>query len=125
MAAMGDDPAPPEKDEPHGTDLWIAPFFRDSTLWTVLVTGAAGAFTIARRVGDPCVAFVERNPFGGGRACSLLLWITVDAGHPLTAAARGGRFLLAAASPPFWTLSIGGSRSACVWLGWFLSRVMP
>ena len=42
---MGEDPPPSEsRDDPHGADLWLVPFFRDSTLWPVLVT-AAGAFT--------------------------------------------------------------------------------
>ena len=113
MAAMGEDPAPPEDDEPHGSDLWIAPFFRDSTLWPVLVT-AAGAFT-ALGTWAILVAFVERNPFGVA-ALLVLLWITVDAGIRYRRSA-GGRFLLASIAA-FWLLSIG-SAVGVRWLGWF------
>ena len=99
---MGEDPPPPEdRDEPHGTDLWLAPFFRDSTLWPVLVT-AAGAFTAL-------------NPFGVA-AVLVLLWITVDAGIRY-GRGPGGRFLLASIAA-FWVLSIAAAVGVR-WLGWF------
>src|SRR5262249_1749386 len=78
--AAGEDPAPPEPGEDaRGTDLWLAPFFRDSTLWPVLVT-AAGAFT-ALGAWSLLVAFVEHNPFGVAAVLGLL-WVTVDAASP-------------------------------------------
>lgn len=113
MAAMGEDPPPPRDDEPHGSDLWIAPFFRDSTLWPVLVT-AAGAFT-ALGAWALLVAFVERNPFGVA-ALLVLLWITVDAGIRYRRSAGGG--FLVASIAAFWGLSIGAA-VAVRWLGWF------
>jgi hypothetical protein len=114
MAAMGAEPTPPgESDEPHGTDLWLAPFFRDSTLWPVLVTAAA-AFT-ALGAWALLVAFVERNPFGVA-AVLVLLWITVDAGIRYRRS-PGSRFLIGSIAA-FWILSIG-SAVAVRWLGWF------
>ena len=103
----------PDEDDPHGGDVWIAPFFRDSTLWPVLVT-AAGAFT-ALGTWAILVAFVERNPFGVA-ALLVLLWITVDAGIRYRRS-PGGRFLLGSLAA-FWLLSIG-SAIAVRWLGWF------
>jgi len=114
MAAMGAEPTPPgESDEPHGTDLWLAPFFRDSTLWPVLVTAAA-AFT-ALGAWALLVAFVERNPFGIA-AVLVLLWITVDAGIRYRRS-PGSRFLIGSIAA-FWVLSIG-SAVAVRRLGWF------
>jgi hypothetical protein len=110
---MGEDPPPPEKDEPHGTDLWLAPFFQDSTLWPVLVT-AAGAFT-ALGAWALLVAFVEHNPFGVA-AVLVLLWITVDAGIRYRRS-PGGRFLVASIAA-FWLLSIAAAVGVR-WLGWF------
>jgi hypothetical protein len=108
------EPAPPERqDEPHGTDLWLAPFFRDSTLWPVLVT-AAGAFT-ALGAWSLLVAFVEHNPFGVA-AVLVLLWITVDAGIRYRRS-PGSRYLIASIAA-FWTLSIGAAVGVR-WLGWF------
>ena len=109
---MGDD-RPPDEDDPHGSDVWIAPFFRDSTLWPVLVT-AAGAFT-ALGTWAILVAFVERNPFGVA-ALLVLLWITVDAGIRYRRS-PGGRFLLGSIAA-FWLLSIGAAITVR-WLGWF------
>src|SRR5262245_66577354 len=103
--AEGEDPAPPEpSDEPHGADAWLAPFFRDSTLWPVLVT-AAGAFT-ALGAWSLLVAFVEHNLFGMA-AVLVLLWITVDAGIRYRRT-RGSRFLLGSIAA-FWLLSIGAA----------------
>jgi hypothetical protein len=109
---MGEDRTPDE-DDPHGSDLWIAPFFRDSTLWPVLVT-AASAFT-ALGAWAILVAFVERNPFGVA-ALLVLLWITVDAGIRYRSS-PGGRFLVGSIAA-FWLLSIGAA-VAVRWLGWF------
>jgi hypothetical protein len=110
---MAEDPPPPEHDEPQGTDLWLAPFFRDSTLWPVLVT-AAGAFT-ALGTWALLVAFVEHNPFGVA-AVLVLFWITVDAGIRY-GRGPGGRFLLASIAA-FWVLSIA-TAVAVRWFGWF------
>jgi hypothetical protein len=109
----GDRPPQPEHDEPHGTDLWLAPFFRDSTLWPVLVTAAA-AFT-SLGAWSLLVAFVEHNPFGVA-AVLVLLWITVDAGVRYRRS-PGSRFLHASIVG-FWVLSVG-SAVAVRWLGWF------
>ena len=106
-----DDPDPGE--EPHGTDLWLAPFFRDSTLWPVLVT-AAGAFT-ALGTWSLLVAFVEHNPFGVA-ALLVLLWITLDAGIRYRRS-PGSRYLIASIIA-FWVLSIGAAIGVR-WLGWF------
>jgi hypothetical protein len=112
MDAMGEDPAPPD-DEPRGTDLWLAPFFRDSTLWPVLVT-AAGAFT-ALGAWSLLVAFVEHNPLGVA-AVLVLLWITVDAAIRYRRS-PGARYLIASISA-FWALSIGAAVGVR-WLGWW------
>ncbi|HKA16509.1 MAG TPA: hypothetical protein VKH41_15910 [Myxococcota bacterium] len=112
--AAGEDPAPPEPGEDaRGTDLWLAPFFRDSTLWPVLVT-AAGAFT-ALGAWSLLVAFVEHNPFGVA-AVLVLLWITVDAAIRYRRS-PGSRFLLGSIAA-FWILSIC-SAVGVRWLGWF------
>ena len=114
MAAMAEDPAPSEdRGDPHGADLWVAPFFRDSTLWPVLVTAAA-AFT-SLGAWSLLVAFVEHNPFGVA-AVLVLLWITVDAGIRYRRS-PGSRFLVGSLIG-FWVLSIG-SAVAVRWLGWF------
>ena len=111
---MGEDPPPSEsRDDPHGADLWLVPFFRDSTLWPVLVT-AAGAFT-ALGAWALLVAFVERNPFGVA-ALLVLLWITVDAAIRYRRS-PGGRYLLGGIAG-FWLLSIGAAVGVR-WLGWF------
>ena len=114
--AEGEDPAPPEPSDdsdPRGTELWLAPFFRDSTLWPVLVT-AAGAFT-ALGAWSLLVAFVERNPFGVA-ALLVLLWITVDAGIRYRHS-PGSRYLLGSIAA-FWILSVSAA-VAVRWLGWF------
>ena len=114
MDAMGEDPAPPDdRDDPSGDDVWLAPFFRDSTLWPVLVTAAA-AFT-ALGAWAVLVAFVERNPFGIA-ALLVLLWITVDAGIRYRRS-PGSRYLIGSLAV-FWVLSLG-SALAIRRLGWF------
>ena len=113
MSDGEDDPASREPDEPHGTDLWLAPFFRDSTLWPVLVT-AAGAFT-ALGAWSLLVAFVEHNPFGVA-AVLVLLWITVDAAIRYRRS-PGSRYLIASIAA-FWALSIGAAVGV-LWLGWW------
>jgi len=110
---VADPPPPEDRDEPHGTDLWLAPFFRDSTLWPVLVTAAA-AFT-ALGAWALLVAFVERNPFGVA-AVLVLLWITLDAGIRYRRS-PGSRFLVGSIAG-FWVLSIGAAVGVR-WLGWF------
>jgi hypothetical protein len=107
-------PEPSERpDEPHGADLWLAPFFRDSTLWPVLVT-AAGAFT-ALGAWSLLVAFVDRNPLGVA-AVLVLLWITVDAGIRYRRA-PGSRYLIASIAA-FWVLSVGAAVGVR-WLRWY------
>ena len=112
--ADGEDPAPPERDEPHGAELWLAPFFRDSTLWPVLVTVAAVFVVLGASA--LLLAFVERNPFARGRG----------AGDALDQRRRGDpqpapRRLAPAArqrSRRFWLLSAAAALGAR-WAGWF------
>jgi len=112
--AEGDGPAPPDpSDDPHGADLWLAPFFRDSTLWPVLVT-AAGVFT-SLGAWSILVAFVDRNPFGVA-ALLVLSWITVDAGVRYRNS-PGSRYLIASIAA-FWVLSIGAAIGVRR-LGWY------
>src|SRR5262245_63683998 len=105
--------APDLHDDTRGADLWLAPFFRDSTLWPVLVT-AAGAFT-ALGAWALLVAFVERNPFGVA-ALLVLLWITVDAAIRYRHS-PGSRYLLGSIAA-FWILSVGAAITVNR-LGWF------
>jgi hypothetical protein len=107
--ADGEDPAP---SEPRGAEHWLAPFFRDSTLWPVLVT--VSAVLVVFGASALLLAFAERNPFALG-AVLLVLWISIDAG--IRSWRRGGSRLLVGAIATFWLLSAAAALGA-VWAGW-------
>jgi len=95
------DVPPPEPEEPRGVDLWLAPFFRDSTLWPVLAVVVAifvvlGAWALL-------LAVVDRNLAALG-ALLLLFWMSLDA--LIRSLRRGGSLLLAGCIAGFWLLSI-------------------
>ena len=108
--ANGEDPAP---SEPRGAERWLAPFFRDSTLWPVLVTVSLVFLVIGASA--LLLAFVERNPFAVA-AVLLLFWISFDAG--IRSRRRGGSRLVLGMIAAFWLLSAAGALGA-VWAGWF------
>ena len=111
--AKRDESTPPANDDPRGAELWLAPFFRDSTLWPVLIVAAA-IFVVLGAAGL-LLAFVDRNPFALA-AVLLLLWISVDA---LVRDRRRGRSrLLLGCVAGFWLLSIAAAAGAR-WAGWF------
>jgi hypothetical protein len=108
------DPAPGEpRDDPSGPDFWLAPFFRESTLWPVLA--AAAMIITALGTWALLLAFVERNPFGVA-AVLVLLWISVDAS--LRNWRRGRARLLIGCLVGFWLLS-SAAAVGVRWLGWF------
>ena len=113
--AEGEDPAPPEPSDdsdPRGTELWLAPFFRDPTLWPVLVTAAA---IFAVLGASALLMALERNPFAVA-AVVVMLWITADAG--IRSWRAGGSRLLPGSIAGFWLLSAAAAVAAR-WSGWF------
>jgi hypothetical protein len=108
-----DEPPSPANGEPRGAELWLAPFFRDSTLWPVL--GVAVAIFVVLGASALLLAFVERNPFALA-AVLLLLGISVDA--VVRDRRRGGSRLLLGSVAGFWLLSIAAATGAH-WAGWF------
>jgi len=110
--ADGGGPVPPDRDEPHGVELWLAPYFRDSTLWPVLVTVAA--IFIVLGASALLLAF-ERNPFAVA-AVLVMLWISADAG--IRSWRAGGSRLLIGSIAGFWLLSAAAAIGAR-WAGWF------
>ena len=111
--ADGEDPAPAEPTEPHGAERWLAPFFRDSTLWPVLVT--VFAVFVVFGASALLLAFAERNPFALG-AVLILLWMSIDAG--VRSRRRAGSRLLVGSIAAFWLLSSAAALGAW-WAGWF------
>ena len=112
---MADDDrqVPPEqRDEPHGVELWIGPFFRDPSLWPVLVTAAA-IFTVLGA--SALLMALERNPFAVA-AVLVMLWISADAG--IRSWRAGGSRLLLGSIAGFWLLSAAEAIAARR-LGWF------
>jgi len=111
--ADGEGPARPEsRDEPQGVELWLAPFFRDHTLWPVLVTAA---LIFAALGASALLMALERNPFAVA-AVFLMLWITADAG--IRSWRAGGSRLLLGCIAGFWLLSAAAAIAAR-WSGWF------
>jgi hypothetical protein len=108
-----DEPAPSANGEPRGAELWLAPFFRDSSLWPVLCV--AVAIFVVLGASALLLAFVERNPFAVA-ALLLLLWISVDA--VIRDRRRGRSRLLLGCVTGFWLLSIAAAAGAR-WAGWF------
>ncbi len=106
-----DDPAPPERDEPHGAEFWLAPYFRDSTLWPVLVTIAAIFVVLGA---SALLLALERNPFAVA-AVLVLLWISLDAA--IRNQRRGGSRLLLGCIAAFWLLSAAAA-AGVRWAGW-------
>src|SRR5262247_436068 len=79
MARQSDPPpdrAPPAGEpEARGLERWIAPYFRDSTLWPVLAVAAATAVTgLASLL---LLAAVDRSPYAA-TGVLVLAWIGVD-----------------------------------------------
>jgi len=112
--AYGGDPAPPDRDEqPHGVELWLAPFFRDSTLWPVLLVVGA-VFVLFGAMGI-LLAVVERNP-AAVAAMLGLAWGSFDALLRYGRASRS--WLLFVCVIGYWALSIAAALGA-VYTGWF------
>jgi hypothetical protein len=111
--ADGGGPVRSDRDEPGGVELWLAPFFRDSTLWPVLAVVAA-VFVLFGALGI-LLAVVERNP-AAVAAMLGLAWGSLDA---LIRYGRGsGSWRLVFFVIGFWVLSIAAAIGA-VWTGWF------
>ncbi len=111
--ANRDEPEPPATDERRGAELWLAPFFQDSSLWPVLCV--AVAIFVVVGAAALLLAFVERNPFAV-TALLLLFWISVDA--VVRDRRRGRSRLLLGCVTGFWLLSIAAAAGAR-WAGWF------
>jgi hypothetical protein len=104
----GEDPA----SEPHGAERWLVPYFRDPTLWPVLVT--VSAVFIVLGASALLLAFVELNPFAIG-AVVILFWISIDLG--IRSRRRRSRLVVGAIAG-FWLLSVAAAAGA-FWNGWF------
>ena len=106
-------PAPPDRgDDPHGVELWLAPFFRDSTLWPVSITTAAIFVVLGA---SALLMALERNLFAIA-AVLTMIWISADAG--IRSWRRGGSRLLVGSVLGFWVLSLAAALGAR-WAGWF------
>jgi hypothetical protein len=99
-----------DPDEARGVELWLAPFFRDSTLWPVLTVAIAilvlfGAWALL-------LVFVDRNLFALG-AVLAIFWMSVDV--VVRSRRGGGSALLLGCVAGFWLLStaaaVGAHRS--------------
>jgi len=100
-----------DEPEPHGVEFWLAPFFRDSSLWPVAAVVACIGVTFGA---SALLLAAESNAFAIG-ALVLLFWVGFDAG--LRQWRRGSK-LLAGVVAGFWGLS-----AAAAWAvsraGWF------
>jgi hypothetical protein len=103
----------PGSDERRGAEQWLAPFFRDSSLWPVLAV--AGAIFVVMGTSGLLLAFVERNGFAVA-AVLLVFWMSVDA--VIRNRRRHGSALVPGCIAALWGLS---AAAACaVWAaGWF------
>lgn len=100
-----------DEPEPRGVEMWLAPFFRDSTLWPV--TAVVGCIAITFGASALLLA-AEGNLFALA-AGVLLFWVGFDAGLRQW---RLGSRLLAGLVAAFWGLS--GAVALGVHLaGWF------
>ena len=102
-----------ERDEPRGVELWLAPFFRDSSLWPVLLVAIAifvllGAWALL-------LVFVDRNLAALG-AILLVFWMSVDVW--VRSRRGGGSALLLGCVAGFWLLSIAAAVGARL-AGWY------
>jgi hypothetical protein len=105
-------PPPPSEDEPRGAEFWLAPFFRDSSLWPVLAV-AALIFVVLAASG--LLLALDRNPFAIA-AVLLALWGSIDLA--IRARRRGGSRLVQGCVAAFWALSIAAAVAARR-AGWF------
>lgn len=64
-----------EDTEPHGIDLWIRPFFQDSTLWPVLAVLVICLSTIG---GTVLLAALKSQNLFALAALVLLIWMSGD-----------------------------------------------
>jgi hypothetical protein len=105
---------PPENDdEPRGVRLWLEPFFRDSTLWPVLI--AAAAVFVVIGAWAMLTAWVDRNPF----SLAALLGMAWGSADALIRDWRDGRSrLLLVSVLGFWVLSVAAAVGAR-WTGWY------
>ena len=96
--------------EARGAERWIAPYFRDPTLWPVLVVAAASAATGLAALF--CLAALDRNAYAAA-ALLALAWMSADVARRERSAHRrlglAGRALLAV-----WALGA----AAAVGAGW-------
>lgn len=79
-----DDPTP-KQTEPKGIDLWLMPFFRDSSLWPVLAVIVLCLTTVG--AGVLLTAWLSRNPF----ALAALLLLALMSGDIAIRAHRRGK----------------------------------
>jgi hypothetical protein len=102
-----------DPDAPRGVDLWLAPFFRDSTLWPVLAV-VIMIFVLFGAWGLLLAAF-ERNVFA---LCAMVIafWVSVDV--VIRNRRRGGARLIVGCIVGFWALSIGAATVAHS-VGWY------
>jgi len=101
----------PDEQESTGLERWIAPYFRDSSLWPVLaVTAAVGVTGLA---GLLLLGAVDRNPFAGAAAVALA-WMSVDASLR-ERRARGRLGLAGRAIFALWALGVAAALAA--WRG--------
>lgn len=102
----GPEPAP-DPDAPRGVELWLAPFFRDSTLWPVLAV-AIMIFVLFGAWGLLLAVF-ERNLFALG-AMLLVFWMSVDV--VIRNRRSGGAKLIVGCIVGFWVLSVVAATGA-------------
>jgi hypothetical protein len=110
----GPQPTPdPDRDAPKGVDLWLAPFFRDSSLWPVLAV-AIMIFVLFGAWGL-LLAAVEGNLFA---LCAMVIvfWMSVDI--VIRNRRNGGAKLIVGCIVGFWALSIAAATSAH-YAGWY------
>ena len=105
------DRAPAPEPEARGLERWIAPYFRDSTLWPVLAVAAATAVTgLASLL---LLAAVDKSPYAAAGVL-VLAWIGVDVAlrerRALGRTGLAGRSLLA-----LWALGVAAALAA--WSG--------
>ena len=103
----------PDPDEPRGVDLWLAPYFRDSSLWPVsavviiifVLFGAWGLLLVA----------VDRSVFA---LCAILIafWMSVDG--IIRNRRSNGSPLIVGCIVGFWLLSIAAATGA-LYAGWY------
>jgi len=103
---------PRDDPEPRGVELWLAPFFRDASLWPVTAVVAAIAVVFGA---SALLLALERNVFAAA-AVALLFWISFDACWRQSR--RGGSKLLLGCVTGFWGLSAAAAL-AVHWAGWF------